>query len=393
MRFRKSIKLAPGIRMNVSGSGIGWTLGGRGASVGIGKRGTYLNTSIPGTGLSSRTKLSGGRPTSTGKRDPADKMTVTVVVDDEGTISFKDNAGNPLSQAMVDLARKQQGDRIKGLIQQQVDQINSQIEALAEMHLYTPRPVKHIFKPGRFSKSEPAMSTLKQPGFFCKFFKSCVARVEADNLKSQHAYSEKLKSWNTEKDAFDDHQKADAAFLDRLNLGDVSAIETYFEAVLQDIAWPRETIVDYDLESDGAMYLNIDLPEIEDMPTKTASSPARGLKLNIKEMSPTAIQKLYMQHVHAIGFRILGEAFAASPAIRKVSVSSYSQRASKVNGQINDEYLYSVQVNRSQWEMIRFENLTEIDVVESLAAFDLRRDMTKTGIFKPIVPFGMELRQ
>jgi hypothetical protein len=36
-RFRKSFKLAPGVRMNLSGSGLGWTLGPRGASIGIGK--------------------------------------------------------------------------------------------------------------------------------------------------------------------------------------------------------------------------------------------------------------------------------------------------------------------------------------------------------------------
>lgn len=57
MRFRKSFKLAPGIRMNVSGSGVGWTLGPRGAPVGIGKRGAHLNTSL--MGFSSRQKLSG----------------------------------------------------------------------------------------------------------------------------------------------------------------------------------------------------------------------------------------------------------------------------------------------------------------------------------------------
>ena len=41
-RFRKSVKLAPGVRMNFSKSGASWTLGGKGASVGIGKRGTDL---------------------------------------------------------------------------------------------------------------------------------------------------------------------------------------------------------------------------------------------------------------------------------------------------------------------------------------------------------------
>ena len=37
-----------------------WTLSPRGASVGIGKRGTFLNTGIPGTRLSSRRSFSGG---------------------------------------------------------------------------------------------------------------------------------------------------------------------------------------------------------------------------------------------------------------------------------------------------------------------------------------------
>ncbi|WP_312515831.1 DUF4236 domain-containing protein [Massilia sp.] len=57
LRFRKSFKLAPGVRLNVSGSGMSWSLGPRGASVSIGKRGTYFNANIPGTGLSSRTRL------------------------------------------------------------------------------------------------------------------------------------------------------------------------------------------------------------------------------------------------------------------------------------------------------------------------------------------------
>ena len=48
VRFRKSIKLAPGIRMNLSGAGVGWTLGPRGASVGVGKRGVNMNTSFMG---------------------------------------------------------------------------------------------------------------------------------------------------------------------------------------------------------------------------------------------------------------------------------------------------------------------------------------------------------
>lgn len=60
-RFRKYIKIAPGVKLNISKSGVSTTIGGKGASVNIGKNGAYLNTSIPGTGLYNRQKLSTGK--------------------------------------------------------------------------------------------------------------------------------------------------------------------------------------------------------------------------------------------------------------------------------------------------------------------------------------------
>ncbi len=61
LRLRKSIKLAPGVRINISKSGISTTIGKRGASVNVGKNGTYANLGIPGTGISVREKLSGSK--------------------------------------------------------------------------------------------------------------------------------------------------------------------------------------------------------------------------------------------------------------------------------------------------------------------------------------------
>lgn len=55
-RFRKSIKILPGIRLNVGKKGINSvSVGGRGATTNIGKHGTLTTYSIPGTGISYRT--------------------------------------------------------------------------------------------------------------------------------------------------------------------------------------------------------------------------------------------------------------------------------------------------------------------------------------------------
>jgi hypothetical protein len=51
-RFRHSIRLAPGIRLNIGKRGLSTSLGGRGAHVTVGCNTTRATVSAPGTGLS-----------------------------------------------------------------------------------------------------------------------------------------------------------------------------------------------------------------------------------------------------------------------------------------------------------------------------------------------------
>jgi len=55
LRFRRSIKVLPGVRLNLSKSGIGISAGVRGLRVGLDAKGRrYASAGLPGTGLSSR---------------------------------------------------------------------------------------------------------------------------------------------------------------------------------------------------------------------------------------------------------------------------------------------------------------------------------------------------
>ena len=56
-RYRKRIKILPGIHINISKSGISTNVGIKGASVTLGSDGTYVNTGIPGSGLYRRDKI------------------------------------------------------------------------------------------------------------------------------------------------------------------------------------------------------------------------------------------------------------------------------------------------------------------------------------------------
>lgn len=394
MRFRKSIKLAPGVRWNFSGSGLSWTLGPKGASIGIGKRGAYLNSGIPGTGIFSRTRLSRDAPrqvTSSSLRPSAPSATtvqMTCGISDDGTLTFTDAAGTPMPEHVVELAKKQNRGAIQSLIQTKCDEINTRVEVLGQLHSDTPDcKVTPKFRAPEFPSRPPSPPIPKVPGLFDRLFNARAARIAEANRMADEAYEASRTSWLKEKAVFDAQVTERRDLVEKRIYANVSAMEQFLEESLQDIAWPRETEVDFDINDEGAtVHLDVDLPELEDMPTKLAAVPSRGLKLSVKEMTSSKVQKLYSDHVHSIAFRLVGEVFAALPRTQLATFSGYSQRRSKVTGQLSNEYLISVRVQRSDWEQVDFQGLGAIEAATALVRFDLIRDQLKSGHFKEITP-------
>lgn len=57
LRFHRVFSILPGLRINLSKSGLSTSVGPRGADVNIGRHGVTTNAGIPGTGLSYRQKM------------------------------------------------------------------------------------------------------------------------------------------------------------------------------------------------------------------------------------------------------------------------------------------------------------------------------------------------
>jgi hypothetical protein len=57
LKFRRRQKLFPGVYLNISSKGLSATVGVKGLSVNLNGKGAYLNAGIPGTGISSRSKI------------------------------------------------------------------------------------------------------------------------------------------------------------------------------------------------------------------------------------------------------------------------------------------------------------------------------------------------
>lgn len=120
LRFRRSIRLAPGVRLNLSDSGLGVSVGPRGASVSIGPRGVYGYTGIPGIGLYARKRLDGGksarrrgaRSSQSGSTAPQN-LEVKARLQDDGTVQFVDENHPPFPVPLKRVAKKQQGERVR----------------------------------------------------------------------------------------------------------------------------------------------------------------------------------------------------------------------------------------------------------------------------------------
>ena len=389
LRFRKSIKLAPGIQWNISGSGSSWTIGPRGASVGIGKRGAFLNSGIPGTGLSTRSQLSGpsikpANPVTAA----ATTVSMTCAILDDGSLSFKDKTGASVPEHVIETAKKQNREAILGLIQRKCDEINEQVEGLGRLHHDTADPrTPPTFVAPPFPTERPSAPKVRVPGFFESLLPGRRRKIEDANQIAETNFRNAIADWEKEKAKSEHLVSERKLLLETLIYKDIVAMERFLEENLEDIAWPRETIIAFDIKDGGkSVALDVDLPEIEDMPNKLAAVPARGLKLSVKELSSTKLQKLYAEHIHGVVFRLVGEVFAALPTAQEVTASGYSQRRDPSTAQLRDDYLLSVRVPRTQWSKLDFAHLANLDVAEALNQFDLRREMSKSGILKPITP-------
>jgi hypothetical protein len=319
---------------------------------------------------------------------PIRYVSLTCGVTDDGVLTFHDEDGNTLSESMIERAKKQNREAILELIQRKCDEINGELDALANIHLDTPSPYSRpsfVLEP--YTPRAPVPPTPPRPRWWEKLLPKRLAKLEAAHQHAITTYHRQLETWEQDKARHDEEQEGRRHFIEHDIHHDIAAMERWLEENLQDIAWPRETLISLEIAEQGQhIRLDVDLPEIEDMPSKMAAVPARGLKLSVKNLPAVQVRKRYMAHVHGVGFRIIGETFAALPCARHVTLSGFSQRHDPATGQVRDDYLYSVNVERSDWESIDFGALGMIDVVESLAQFDLRRQMTKTGIFKPIQP-------
>lgn len=423
MRFSKRVKIGKGVNMNLSKSGASMSFGGPGLSMNYGKNGLYLNTGIPGTGLSHRQKIGTRRKT---YRDDSESITK---VDTKISIEVKlDDNNSPLiywnrDQNLPNGVRAKKGEIIKNsevlyeikrnpvykellkeAAKEKAEEINLRTKILTEIFRKSPKIItteelidklNDIRSPNYLNKIEG----LKEPKVeesrrdleleakkkikSLLFWRNKRNREKFVESRLEEYHGERVKRW---KYNLAEAQKNLQLIIERIELslkGDTRFISESFKKFLEDTELPVDFYVDYDFSAtERTMRVDLDLPEIEDLPTQKAILTSTS-KLSVRNKTQKQLKEEYARCAIGLGFYLACNIFNLSPSIEIIDLSGYTQRISKKTGKEEDQYVYSVRFNR---ETIAKINMDMIEPTESIKNFHHRIDLTKTYQLREIEP-------
>ncbi len=425
MRFRKSVKICKGVKINFSKSGVSTTFGLPGLSVNVGKKGTYLNTGIPGTGLYDRTKLSGSTyKSSTQKACQYVSQTINFDFDDNGNATFFDEYDRIITDPSMirkiksTSAYKAERERI---MNKKFNEINSETDIFINIHKLSPSINKlnkyqielKKLKPETYSKEiysvpEPqrekllidleaeALKSIKSWKFWT------LKRLRKDYVDShiEELFSIKYNEWLKNKNNFDDRQVQIAEKKNKLLLrkyeleklrleniisGDSIYIESEINNWLSSVSLPIEFYLQFEYNNEN-LYIDLDLPEIEDIPQDKATKLANGT-VKRKQKTQKDLKNDYIKCIFGLAIFFSSNLFNISPCIKNIIISGYTQRRNTKTGEIQDDYVYSIKFVRSIFENSHLKAIKE--PLDFCMQFENRCNLTSTMMLKPIQPFEL----
>lgn len=417
MRYRNRIKLAPGLTLNLSKSGVSATVGMKGASMNFNKLGTYANYGIPGTGFYNRKKISTKKTYENRKQ-----VGIELNLDDDynPVIRVYDEGGRNITNESLVSKVKRTDDykkNIKDLYYRHYEMILDETLEYTELHKGIVNPIgknfiidllnnlkQQEYSIKSFDKQIPSKETIKKELLlegkqkyksilFWKNKKNIQLFIN-ENLESK--FENALFAWEQQKIVFDKEEIEKKRLLDEnyLNeflaekenlLGNLEGKEDIvllnFQRMLSEIQIKPSFFVDFQYnENEKTFYLDIDLPEVEDIPKKTANILKSG-KISVKEKSEKQIREDYANCVLGLGYLITSIAFMSSVAIENVIISAYTQRINEEVGKEQDDYIYSIKIDRVRFSSIDF---SKIDMLLSFRQFTHIMSLSKSFVFDSI---------
>ncbi|WP_433957784.1 DUF4236 domain-containing protein [Cytobacillus horneckiae] len=355
--FRKSFKIAPGVRFNVSHRSVGASVGVKGLRYSVNSRGQSRTTaSIPGTGLS-YTSTSGGR-------------------------SYKSAAYNQrqkLLREQKEIMKQEELQRAK----YEVDMFNNQIEVIKSIHKECDEHIDwqkislykhpyHIDEKGQNELNAINNLTNFKPSFTQKLFKS--AEKEKQKLRDEINIA-----IEQDKQEFEEMTRT-IKIAHKVMKQDV---DTYFQVI--DELSPLDDLLDFGsgfeffIEDPNILEVDFIVNSKDVIPSKQKSLTKTG-KLSEKDMPKTKYLDIFQDYVCSCAIRIARDMFAILP-FKSVVVNAMDEQLNTATGQIEIVTVLSVKFDKNVLNTLNFD---AIDCSDSMINFEHNMDFKKTKGFKPI---------
>ncbi|MDR2340580.1 MAG: DUF4236 domain-containing protein [Deltaproteobacteria bacterium] len=425
MRFRRSIKLFPGFKVNIGKGGISsFSLFKRGLSLSFGKQGTHLNVGIPGTGLSHRVRLdapqkperqSKARTVRTPKADyaaqaaprarvapgaprapvapvkPSTPPAPLAPIATKATLPRNDPAAAPAPIPAV--FRPDWGlDPFKPPTGGPGDPGSFAYDEALNQHRLIKMPPKRprdaylsfFTDPPPFTKVPVVVCALSLVALAACFplglglaWKAFSIAVFLFGLIFARRGMSVRREWSLRESRMEE-------LVGHAISGHFTAMEGIFGLVLARIDWVLETDATYEIFHDGmGMSLDVNLPEIEDF--GKGPPDAQGASGGGTGKAPWIAKRQFQLFAHSVILRLVGEAFYHFPTVKRVLASGYTDRVGDIGGDPRPEYVISAEFQRAKWAAA---NPTLADPVECVGLFKVRRDLGDDCGMGRIEPFS-----
>lgn len=362
-RFQRRIRLAPGVRLNTTRLRPGLSLGPPGISLLIRRDGE------------------------------GESLPVDLEITASGEIRYRHADGTRMTMAEAREVRRCAEGELREALGAHCEALNAQLDRLPRLHEQAPAPDATGYQPRSYPEPPPTPMAETQPAWWQSLWAPARQRHHRENAQREAQHAEAYRAWEWRKAEFDAREFQRQQREDEASWDDPDAMQQTLVERLEELAWPRETLIDFELVDDcRTIAVDIDLPGPEEMPDRRWSMPAKRIKLSPHRLTVTRQRQLYRDYLHGVAFRVLGAAFARLPRIELALVSGYRRLNDPAAEGSERRYLFSVKVTRAQWQGLAFDDLPGLDPGEALAGFALRREMTRGGELCAITPFEPDWR-
>ena len=196
--------------------------------------------------------------------------------------------------------------------------------------------------------------------------------------RATELFEQEIKAWEAERDEFYESLRQS---MQNLIDGDKNYVIAAISSLFPDEELPMEYFVDFTYEEEkGKVMVDLDLPEIEDLPDKKIILTPTGKK-SIRIKGQTDLRSDYANCVFGLSMYVASAIFNISLKVNEVEISAFTQRKEANSAVVTDQYVFIVNYTRDLFSSIDFSRLSSVQIMDF---FQHHFNMTKSFDMKQI---------